>query len=174
MDLHQTSFFVVLFCTRVHGGGHSLQQLLKALDIKIHPARAGDELRVTVTVSNEGAGHAVPTGMPGRRIVMVVEATAGDGGSFREERVYEKSFVDAEGNRVDHVADFFTKQLKLETDTRIAADETRTEVFSFPVPAKNSASVTVKLHYEHAPRGAESERVWVTFYSERRFLGRAG
>ena len=43
----------------------------------------------------------------------------------------------------------------------------------FPAAPSRSASVTVKLHYEHAPRGQDEERVWVTFFSERRFL-RAG
>lgn len=154
-------------------GGHSLQQLLKALDVKFSPERTADGLNVAVRLVNEGAGHAVPTGMPGRRIVMVVEVSTSGGKAFREERVYAKTFSDAEGRRIDHVADYFAGGTRLDSDTRIRADETRTEVFGFPVPATDNASITVKLHYEHAPRGLDSERVWVTFYSERRFLRRS-
>jgi hypothetical protein len=153
-------------------GARSLHQLLEALDVKIQPTRDDDELLVEVTVTNEGAGHAVPTGMPGRRIVLVVEATTGDG-SYRDERIYAKTFGDAEGNRLDHVGDFFSKQARLLADSRIRADETRAERFTFPARPGGSASIAVKLHYEHAPRGSEEERVWVTFFSERRFL-RAG
>jgi len=154
-------------------GGHSLQQLLKALDVKIRPERVEDGVNVEVRLANEGAGHAVPTRMPGPRIVMLVEVSTSGGGTFREERVYAKTFRDAAGRRIEHVADYFAEGATIEADTRVAADETRTELFGFPVPATDNASITVKLHYEHAPRGEGGERVWVTFYSERRFLRRA-
>jgi len=154
-------------------GGHSLQQLLKALDVKFRPQRTPDGLNVEVRLANQGAGHAVPTGMPGRRITMLVEVSTSGGKTYREERVYAKSFRGAGGRKIDHVTDYFAEGAVLDADTRIRADETRTEVFGFPVPATDNASISVKLHYEHAPLGPESERVWVTFYSERRFLRRA-
>ena len=110
--------------------------------------------------------------MPGRRIVMVVEVTTSDQ-THRDERVYAKTFGDADGRSLDHVADLFSGRAKLLSDTRIRADETRVERFSFPASPEHGASVAVKLHYEHAPRGPEEERVWVTFYSERRFIRRA-
>lgn len=39
---------------------------------------AGDELRATVTVRNVGAGHAIPTGVPMRSMVLHVSARCGD------------------------------------------------------------------------------------------------
>jgi len=153
-------------------GGHSVQQLLKALDIKVKPVRSAEAIDVEVAVANTGAGHAVPTGMPGRRILLVVQINAGAGGTFEDSRVYGKSFKDSKGRTIEHVADYFGPNVLLESDTRIAADEVRRETFRFPVAANVPAYVTVKLHYEHAPSGDEGEKEWLTFFTDRKLLKR--
>ena len=64
-------------------------------------------VEIDVVVRNKGAGHRVPTGSPGRRIV--VRATAGDGGPVAE-YAFGRFLVDADGHpapwfratRVDH------------------------------------------------------------------------
>ena len=72
---------------------------------------------------------------------------------------------------MDQVADlFFADGLRLSSDTRIAADETRNEQFVFPVPATASAWVSLRLEYEHAPQGDDEERVSTVFVYERRFV----
>ena len=151
-------------------GGHSVQQLLKALDIKVRTERAGDNLDVEITVSNDGAGHAVPTGMPGRRIILSVGVNAGHGVTHEEQRVYGKSFKDAKGTRIDHVGDYFGTGVLLEADTRIAPDEVRRETFQFEVPADASAYLTVRLLYEHAPLGDDEEMERVTFFTDRKLV----
>jgi hypothetical protein len=151
-------------------GGHSVQQLLKALDIKVRTDRRGDALDVEITVSNEGAGHAVPTGMPGRRIILSVGVNAGRGVTHEEQRVYGKSFKDAKGKRIDHVGDYFGTSVLLESDTRIAPDEVRREAFQFQVPADVSAYLTVRLLYEHAPLGDDEEMERVTFFTDRKLV----
>jgi len=153
-------------------GGHSVQQLLKALDIKVRTDRKGDALDVRVTVSNDGAGHSVPTGMPGRRIILSVDVNAGRGVTHEEQRVYGKSFKDAKGKQIDHVGDYFGTGVLLQADTRIGPDEIRNEDFRFEVPEGSSAYLTVRLHYEHAPQGDGEEVERVTFFTDRKLLRR--
>ncbi len=50
-------------------------QLAGALDLETR--REGDGLTATVTVTNAGAGHAIPTGEPLRALLLVVSATCG-------------------------------------------------------------------------------------------------
>jgi hypothetical protein len=151
-------------------GGRSLSQLNKALRVAHEQTRVGDELVVEVRLVNRGAGHAVPTGMPGRRVILAVEVEGSDGDSFEDRRVYEKVFANASGERVDRVYDFFARGVRLESDTRIAADETRTETFRFPLSAASTAFVTVSLHYEHVPLDVEQGGTRLTFFTERRTL----
>jgi hypothetical protein len=155
-------------------GGHSLDQLHKALQVALDPKRKGDSLLVTVRLTNKGAGHAVPTGMPGRRVILDLAVRSGTGAAFEEKRTYTKIFTDAEGATITRDSRYFTKGLQLAADTRIQADEKRSETFRFAVPAASSAHVTLKLHYEHAPTGGPENRTWITFYTENRTLPPGG
>jgi len=150
-------------------GAHTIRQLLTALKIDLDASQHGDQLRLELTVRNRGAGHAVPTGMPGRRIVLRVELSAG-GRTFVDSRVYGKQFANAAGGVVTHVADYFVGGLELQSDTRIRVDETRVESFDFPVAGNERATVEISLAYEHNPRGENAERERFVFYSDRRFL----
>jgi len=154
-------------------GGHSLDQLHKALGLGIRPRRDDDALDVEITVRNKGAGHAVPTGMPGRRVILEVEIKAGTGVSYSERRVYEKTFVDGTGRPVTRDRDYFAAGVELRADTRIGPDEHRIESFRFPIPPDQTAYLTVRLHYEHSPMGYEEGRTWSTFFSEKRTIAAA-
>lgn len=151
-------------------GGHSLDQLHGALGVALAPRRDGDTLRVEVTVSNKGAGHAVPTGMPGRQVHLVLAVRTSDGRSHEVRRVYARTFRDARGRPVVTDAGCFARGVREESDTRIRPDERRAESFVFPVPASAVAFVDLRLHYEHRPLGTEEGRTWLTFYSESRTL----
>jgi hypothetical protein len=153
-------------------GGHSLEQLNKALRLSLQPKRQGNRITVDVKVINRGAGHAVPTGMPGRRIVLSVSLSTASGTDQEKRRVYAKSFADAEGRAVAGVTDHFAPGVQLVSDTRIQPDERRSESFEFSVPEDQAATLTVKLFYEHDPTGREDDRTWLTFYTERRTLPR--
>jgi hypothetical protein len=152
-------------------GGHSFTQLSRALGVSMSAARPGDGLALTVRVRNKGGGHAVPTGMPGRRVILDVAVRTSDDKSFSAERVYAKTFRDAEGRSITQDGPVFAPAVRLESDSRLKPDEERTETFSFPVAAGATASVTVKLHYEHAPTGDGENRTWLTFYSAQRTFG---
>jgi hypothetical protein len=152
-------------------GGHSLEQLYKALGASIlEPARAGDQLEIKVRLTNKGAGHAVPTGMPGRRVILRVQVDTSSGKSLEDQRVYEKIFRGPERAVIERGSGFFVPHVRLETDTRIRADEQRVESFLFAVPAADTAYVEVKLHYEHTPTRSGEGSTRLTFLSERRSI----
>lgn len=151
-------------------GGHSLEQLHKALSVGIEPKRAGGHLNLQVVLVNKGAGHAVPTGMPGRRVILDVDVATSEGRDFHERRVYEKTLTGAGGKPVSRDGGSFATGVRLASDTRIRADERRSERFRFPLPRGVTAFVTVKLHYEHSPRGNGRDRTWITFLSETRVV----
>jgi len=151
-------------------GGHSLDQLHEAIAVGIEPSRHDDRLELVVRLKNKGAGHAVPTGMPVRHIVLELLVETETGRSFHEQRTYGKYYKDSRGKTIEQVADLFGEGVQLQSDSRIAADEVRTETFDLAVPAKEAAYATVKLHYEHAPRGEGEDGVRVTFFAERRMI----
>ena len=151
-------------------GGHSLDQLHKALTVSFQPERKGDELLLDVRIANRGAGHAVPTGMPGRRVFLDLTVRSSDGRSFEERKVYGKSFADASGKTITRDSAYFAKGVKLETDSRLRPDEQRVERFRFPIPTSATAFVSVKLRYEHSPTGGPENRTSITFLSEDRTL----
>lgn len=155
-------------------GGHSFTQLSKALGVSMSAVRPGDGLALTVRVRNKGGGHAVPTGMPGRRVILAVTVRTSDDKSFSAERVYTKAFHDAQGRPITHDGPVFAPGVRLESDSRLRPDEERMETFFFPVAAGASALVTAKLHYEHAPTGNGESRTWLTFYSAQRRFGADG
>jgi len=154
-------------------GGHSLEQLHKALQVALDPKRKGDSLQVTVRLTNKGAGHAVPTGMPGRRVILELAVAAAPARHSKASASTRRRSPTPRGD-ITRDSKYFTKGLKLEADTRIQADERRTETFCFPLPASATAHVTLKLHYEHAPTGGPENRTWLTFYSENRTLPPGG
>ena len=80
-------------------GGHSLEQLNKALGLSIQHRWEDEELEVEVVLRNKGAGHAVPTGMPGRRVILDLVLRSGEGHRFEERKVYGKFFSTGEPAR---------------------------------------------------------------------------
>lgn len=150
-------------------GGHSRDQLYNALDVSYEPARVGDELSVEVRIMNQGAGHAVPTGMPGRQIVLTLEVATGAGESFEDRRVFGKTLVDATGERITHTWGYFSKGVRTESDTRIQADEEWSEVFRYAVPATAPAFLNIRLEYE-VVADEVAQPTHFTFYSERRVI----
>lgn len=150
-------------------GGHSLSQLHQALTLGIGtPRRAGRDVAFEIRLANRGAGHAVPTGMPGRRVVLEVLAHASTGETFEDRKVYGRFLADAEGRPIVRDSGHFAPGVVLASDSRLAADEQRVETFRFTTAPQATIYLTVKLHYEHSPTGVKGEGTFLTFQSERR------
>ncbi len=56
--------------------------LRRALTLQVQAERTGEGIRVTVTVTNTGAGHHVPTDSPLRQVILLVQATDAEGHSL--------------------------------------------------------------------------------------------
>ena len=151
-------------------GGHSLAQLHKALSATIEAQRPGNELALVIRLTNKGAGHAVPTGMPGRRLILRVEVSTSSGATFKAERTYGRFFKDAAGEAITHDDGYFEAGVKEVSDSRLRPDERRLESFKFPVPAADTAYVTLTMLYEHAPLGGPEGRSRLTFLTEKRIV----
>jgi hypothetical protein len=103
---------------------------------------------VTVALTNAGAGHAVPAGLPERRVVVRVRALDATGAEVASEtRSLGRVLVDATGTEVP-----FWRATKVGSDTRIAPGATWKETFALPAAA--SVEVTV-VHRELSDAAAK-------------------
>lgn len=152
-------------------GGHSLHQLLKALDISYDLSRTDEGLDVDVRIANL-IGHAVPTGMPGREIVLRLRVDAEGADSREVTRVFGKSFIDATGEPVTTTWGFFEEGVEVATDTRIAADSTWSETIHFGLPKDTAAYFRIRLEYRYLMEEMRYEATRFEFFSERRTVRR--
>ena len=151
-------------------GGHSLDQLMRTIKARMTTSRQDHELRVSIDVSNQAAGHYVPTGSPARQLILELVADAMDGKRFREERVYRRAVVDARGAPIqkEHVA--FVKGAKVASDTRLAPGESRTETFVFPIQRGVQTQLKATFWYYYSPMARVESQKRVTFLSMSRLV----
>jgi len=144
-------------------GSHSLEQLTSAIKAQMNTAREGDQLRVSVEVANQTAGHYLPTGSPLRQIVMELRADSAGGQHFREERVYARQVADQHGTPLmrEHFA--FLKAAKVLSDSRLAPGEKRTETFRFAIPKGSQTQVKATFWYYYSPLAKVESQKRVTF-----------
>lgn len=146
-------------------GGHSIDMLNRALAVDLELLREGGTLLATVSLVNRGAGHSVPTGMPGRRVILEASARSSDGTKEAQQRVFGATFVDAAGGTIATDGGYFAKGVRKTADTRLQSGAQWAEVFRFPVAPTATAYVALRLHYEHHPLGPDNPGTRITFYS---------
>jgi len=132
-------------------GGSSLEQLQKAMQVEIMDTRWEKEgLQVRVAVTNVGAGHKVPTGLPLKKLTLKVRVTLPGEIAREQERAYSLSFTNSIGKPVEDVGELMnpTSSVLLAGDNRISPEETREEIFLFPVPEKKGVKVEAFIQYE--------------------------
>jgi hypothetical protein len=120
---------------------------LRTKALKLEVTAKGTD--VTVALTNTGAGHAVPAGLPERRIVVTVIALDAAGTEIgHDSRELGRVLVDASGTEVP-----FWKATRVGSDTRIAPGATWKETFAEPA----AASVRVEVvHRELSAVGAKA------------------
>jgi len=144
-------------------GGHSIQQLNKAIKAALSAKRDGDQVRVVVKVTNQGAGHYVPTGSPVRQLILEIHADSYAGQHFSEQRVYRRTVADRNGEVLKSEPLVFVKGAKVVTDTRLAPKETKTETFTFPMRRGSQARVVASFYYYYSPLAATEQEQKVKF-----------
>lgn len=134
-------------------GGHFAEQVKKAVTTKIvETTRTGDKLHVVVRLENVGSGHKVPTGIPTRKVVLQLQATAGGASVFTEERTYQKVLANEKGEAITRDSDLFLHASKIISDNRLEPRKPRDEHFTFLVPEGKSVEVETLLYYSYQPR----------------------
>jgi hypothetical protein len=141
------------------GVGNALRQ--QAIELA---ASVDDAGVVTTRVHNSGAGHAVPTGLPGRQLVVRVIAFDAQGRELaRREQIYSRVLVDDLGREVP-----YPQARKLAKDDRIGVNATAVATFAFTgEPSAFRIDVVERLSPALVPGSAE-----VTL-TERQLRGRA-
>jgi hypothetical protein len=143
-------------------GGHSISKREEAIDIAITDvSRYKNKLTVSVNVTNKGAGHKLPTGLPSKKIVLQVTVQSRSGGpNMRQEKTYQKMLVDAGGAAVTLDADLMLgKGVTIASDNRIAPQETRREQFTFFVPEGETYKISAAAFYNHSPRIVQAAEI---------------
>jgi len=152
-------------------GGHARDQLVRALEMRIMEVqRTPRGVYVKVRLRNVGAGHAVPTGSPTRKVILRVEVMTGSGQRVRQERIYQRIVLDQWGTEIRRDSLLFTGARAIARDTRLAPAEERVEEFLLPVSADENLTITAALIYLYSPHERPETETRIEFLSERREL----
>jgi Cytochrome c554 and c-prime len=151
-------------------GSHSLTQLNKAIRGQLFVAHEAGELHVEVDVTNQGAGHMVPTGSPLRKLILQVSAEPFSGKSFHAERAFTRVVADEHGKILNREDLVFINAAKVVSDTRLAPKETKKEFFTFKVPQGVQSTVEADFIYYYSPTATTPAQQEVKFLSFRRFV----
>lgn len=151
-------------------GSHSLTQLNKAIRGQLIVTHQGGELRVEVDVTNQGAGHMVPTGSPLRKLILDVRVEPLTGKSLEQQRVFTRVVADQHGKILDREDLVFLKAAKVVSDTRLAPLQTKKEFFTFQVPPGVGSTVAADFYYYYSPMATTQAQQEVKFLSFTRFV----
>ncbi len=142
-------------------GGHSVEQLNKALVARVVAQRSGDRLEVKVLIHNRGAGHMMPTGSPLRKLILSMNVYTADGRHLTAERSYQRRIADAEGRLLSNEPEIWIRGAKVLDDNRLRPNEERAENFTFDVPRGQQARIQARFSYHYSPMDTkENGNVW--------------
>ena len=127
-------------------GGHSVEMLQAAGKFNLDTKTEGSKVHITAVITNDGAGHKLPTGGDSM-LILEIAAMDRDGKKlFEETKKFVQVFGDANGSPVP-VPDFATQVL---SDTRIPPKGISTNEFEFDaVGTEGEIKISGKLLYRH-------------------------
>ncbi|MFQ5483383.1 MAG: multiheme c-type cytochrome, partial [Nitrospinaceae bacterium] len=135
--------------------GHALSRREKSLQLTIAKVeRYKNRITVHVALTNQGAGHRIPTGLPTKKMVLQVTLQSREGQTRHvQQKVYQKLLAGADGRIIHNDADLMLgSNLQLISDNRIGPLETRRESFIFFAPAGEPYEVTAAVYFRHNPK----------------------
>lgn len=136
-------------------GGHSLTMREKSIEVKItNIKRSRQKVAVTVEITNKGAGHKIPTGLPSKKIILQVSVQSKYGETMQTQmKFYQKLIVDKRGEKItDDAVILMGKTGNIASDNRIGPMETRQERFTFFVPKGKGQRISAAVFYSHNPK----------------------
>lgn len=133
-------------------GGSSVEQLRRAVKVQIEEIKwLSEGLQVRTAVTNLGAGHMAPTGLPTKKMVLKVHVETPRKEVTTKESVYQKVLADNQGREVTQDSRIFTDPVRVIRDSRLAPRETRKESFLFPIKRQRGVKVRAELRYSYFP-----------------------
>ena len=163
-------------------GAADVELLQNTVSMTISARQVVDSLRVSVTITNTGAGHHVPTDHPARNMILLVRATDdqerelaqvagptvpywGGVGPDPDDyagwpgKGYAKVLRDVVSGEAP-VASYW-KQALIQSDNRLAAFEADTTTYDFPVPeGGGNVEVEAKLIFRRAFKSLAEAKGW--------------
>lgn len=122
-------------------GADKSKVLSAAIDLSLDSSKANGGSQAVIRIENTGAGHALPTDLPERRLRLVITASDGQAEEVhRTERAFGRLLLDAKGT----IAPFF-RAVREGADTRLQPGVAQT--VTVPLPPR-AAQVTAQLFYE--------------------------
>ena len=149
--------------------------LQNSVTMKTDAQRSGNQIQVQVSITNDKAGHDVPTDSPMRSVILVVEALdaagkplaladgstnpqfSGDYGGLPG-KTFAKVLKDEWTGETPTVA--FWRPVTIVVDNRIAAMATDTSKYTFTLPSNGAVTVNVKLIYRRAFYELGKQKGW--------------
>jgi hypothetical protein len=151
-------------------GGHSLEQLSKALKVRIASVdRVKSGVKVKVILTNVGSGHMIPTGIPSRKLVLrLIVRDAFNQIVMQDEKLFKKVLSDESGAVLESDAELLLNSAMVVSDNRIAPKEAREVEFSFSYPEKKRINIEVKAYYSYEHMVVGHQEMSVEMASDRR------
>jgi hypothetical protein len=149
--------------------------LQNAVTMKSSAQRAGDQIQVQVSITNDKTGHDIPTDAPIRSMILVVEALDADGKplALRQGSVnpaYSGNYGGLPGKTFAKVlkdewtgeapTGAYWRPVTIVEDTRLAALATDTTHYTFTAPVGEAVTVSVRLIFRRAFYELATQKGW--------------
>jgi hypothetical protein len=157
-------------------GARSLDLLQNAVTLTLQVEQVGEWVSVTVTITNSGAGHHVPTDFPGRHLILTVVAQDGQGQALPLQagllvpdwggaqaglpgKAFAKVLRDVHTGEAPVVS--YWKQAFIICDNRIPALGSDRSVYAFsPPPGGGTVIIDIELRFRRAFQGLMDAKGW--------------
>jgi hypothetical protein len=157
-------------------GATSEQLLQETVTMTLGVRQAIDSLQVTVTITNTGAGHHVPTDYPGRHMILVLMAGDAQGRALaqrggptvpgwggaqagRPGTIFAKVLRDVHTGEAPVVS--YWRQTLIASDNRLPALSSDRSTYSFETPdAGGQVTITAELRFRRAPWAILEAKGW--------------
>jgi hypothetical protein len=111
----------------------------RALGLDVRAEAAGQGISLKVTVHNNNAGHAVPAGLPERRVAVTITTRDASGAAIATETTQlGRKLVDAAGGETP-----FWRAVRVDSDTRITVGGQWTSTTMIPAATAKTVDVDV-------------------------------
>jgi hypothetical protein len=158
-------------------GAKDVELLQNTVDMTVTVQQRADQIDVTVTITNTGAGHHVPTDHPGRHLLLTIKATGAEGKALRQRsgstipewggpqaglpgKVFAKVLRDLQTGQAPVVS--YWKQTLIASDNRIPAMSSDRSSYTFAAPDNGLVTISAELRFRRVFYALLEAKAWDT------------